>query len=1167
MYRLFHGRLRRFNFGGLCMLGLVKTALSKPYTFLVMAIFICIVGPLAAVRTPTDVFPDIGIPVVAVVWQYAGLAPDAMAGRVIYTYERSLSTTVNDIEHIESQSLPGMGIVKIFFQPGVDIRTANAQVTAVSQTVLKQMPAGITPPLILNYSASTVPILQMAFSSPTLSEARIRDLVQNSIRLPLTSVPGLAMPTPIGGKQRQITLDLDPQALAAKGLSAQDVANALAAQNQIIPVGTAKLGGDEYTILLNNSPTAIDALNDLPIKTVDGAEITLGMVAHVRDGSPPQTNIVRVDGRRAVLMPALKNGNISTLSIVDSIRGMLPRINETLPPELKTSLLGDASVFVKASVGSVAREGIIAALLTSVMILLFLGSWRSTLIIAASIPLAVMSAIALLSVSGQTLNVMTLGGLALAVGILVDDATVTIENINWHLEQGKAVKQAILDGAKQIVGPAFVSLLCICIVFVPMFMLQGIAGYLFRPMALAVIFAMGSSFVLSRTLVPTLAMYLLRPHRVEGGEGHHPENAYINHHEGDQHGDYGKPDGPLRGQALLPQAHDTRTSNNSESQAHDARASNTPASQAHDAGISNTPASRAHDTVGAKLARDSDPTVTAAPRRNSIISGLIRFQARFERGFSALRDIYHGLLLLALGSRKRFLIGFLACVLASFLLLPSLGEDFFPNTDAGAMAMHVRLPLGTRIEESAAAFDRIEAKIREVVPPDQLDTIIDNIGIPLSGIDMAYSASGTVGPQDGDIQVALKPGHAPTADYVKRLREVLPERFPGTGFAFMPADISSQILNFGAPAPLDVKISGPNDAANRAYAAELLRRLKHVAGIADLRLQQSLGYPALQVNVDRQRANQLGITERDVTDSLGASLAGTSQTAPTYWLNPANGVSYSVVGATPQYRMDTLPALESLPITGSNGQSTVLGGIATLKRVNTADVITHYNVTPTLDLYANVQGRDLGGVAKDIQKVIDDTASLRPKGAIVSLHGQIDALHEAFNGLSVGLLGAVVLIYLLIVINFQSWVDPFVIITALPAALAGIVWMLFLSGTSLSVPALTGAILCMGVATANSILVVSFCRERLAEHGDALKAAMEAGYTRFRPVCMTALAMIIGMLPLALSQEQNAPLGRAVIGGLILATTATLLFVPVVFSLAHRRSIPRAVVGETAHVI
>ena len=1071
------------------MLGLVKTALHKPYTFIVLAIFICIIGPLAAVRTPTDVFPDIGIPVVAVVWQYTGLAPADMAGRVIYTYERSLSTTVNDIEHIESQSLPGMGIVKIFFQPGVDIRTANAQVTAVSQTVLKQMPPGITPPLILNYSASTVPILQLAFSSPTLSEAKIRDLVQNNIRLPLSALPGLAMPTPMGGKQRQITLDLDPQALAAKGLSAQDVGNALAAQNQIIPVGTAKLGTYEYTVLLNNSPKAIDELNDLPIKTVNGALITIGQVAHVRDGSPPQTNIVRVDGHRAVLMPVLKNGNISTLSIVDGIRAMLPRINETLPPSLKTSLLGDASVFVKQSVGSVAQEGIIAALLTSAMILLFLGSWRSTLIIAVSIPLAVLSAIALLALSGQTLNVMTLGGLALAVGILVDDATVTIENINWHLEQGKSVRDAILDGAKQIVGPAFVSLLCICIVFVPMFMLQGIAGYLFRPMALSVIFAMGSSFILSRTLVPTLAMFLLKPHVPEQGSGHHPEDGYINHHEGDQH-------------------------------------------------------TRQH----------------SAPVR-----ALLSFQAGFERRFSAVRDAYYAVLELALANRKRFLLGFMACVLASFALLPSLGQDFFPATDAGALALHVRLPLGTRIEESAADFDRIESRIREIIPAEQLDTVIDNIGIPLSGIDMAYSSSGTIGPQDGDIQVTLKEGHSPTADYVKRLREALPESFPGSQFAFMPADISTQILNFGAPAPLDVKISGRDDEANRAYALELQRRLQHVPGIADLRIQQSVGYPSLQVKVDRLRANGLGITERDVTNSMVASLAGSSQVAPTFWLNPQNGVSYGVVAATPQYRLDSLPALEALP--GSNGQSQILGGLATISRVQSPAVVTHYNIQPTLDLYANIQGRDLGSVAADVQKVIDGAANLRPKGAIISLHGQIDALHEAFSGLSFGLLGAVVLIYLLIVVNFQSWLDPFVIITALPAALAGIVWMLFLSGTSLSVPALTGAILCMGVATANSILVVSFCRERLAEHGDALKAAMEAGYTRFRPVCMTALAMMIGMLPLALSEEQNAPLGRAVIGGLMLATVATLLFVPVVFSLVHGREKNRAAAGETSHVV
>ncbi|SDI69558.1 efflux RND transporter permease subunit [Pseudomonas panipatensis] len=1058
------------------MLGLVRTALDKPYTFAVLALLICIVGPLAALRTPTDVFPEIGIPVIAAVWQYNGLGPEDMAGRVLFTYERSLSTTVNDIEHIESQSLRGIGVVKIFFQPGVDIRTANAQVTAVSQTVLKQMPPGITPPLILNYSASTVPILQLAFSGQGLSEAKIRDLVQNNIRLPLTAIAGLALPTPMGGRQRQITLDLDPQALAAKGLSAQDVGNALAAQNQIIPVGTAKLGQREYTVLLNNSPSAIDELNALPIKTVDGAVITIGQVAHVRDGSPPQTNVVRVDGQRAVLMPALKNGQVSTLSIIDDIRHMLPRIGETLPPALKTSLLGDASVFVRQSVGSVAREGIIAALLTSAMILLFLGSWRSTLIIAASIPLAVLAAIALLAASGQTLNVMTLGGLALAVGILVDDATVTIENINWHLEQGKDVRTAILDGARQIVGPAFVSLLCICIVFVPMFMLQGIAGYLFRPMALAVIFAMGSSFLLSRTLVPTLALYLLKPHHAEGGSGRHPEDAYLNHHEGDQ-----------------------------------------------------------GDT------------------RHSWSAPLVIIQQRFEHGFSQVRDSYHRLLGLALANRRQFIAGFLGCVLASFLLLPTLGEDFFPATDAEAIALHVRLPLGTRIEESAAQFDRIEAAIREVIPAGEREVLLDNIGIPLSGIDVAYSNSGTIGPQDGDIQIALKPGHAPSADYVKRLREVLPQRFPGSQFAFLPGDISSQILNFGAPAPLDVRISGPDEQANRAYAVELQRRLRHVSGIADLRIQQSTGYPALRVSVDRRRADGLGVTERDVTNSMVASLAGSSQVAPVFWLNPKNGVSYGVVAATPQYRLDSLPALETLPVTGAGGQAQILGGLARIQRVPSAAVVSHYNIEPTLDLYANVQGRDLGGVAKDMQKVIEQLASQRPKGASVSLHGQIDALHEAFGGLLFGLAGAVLLIYLLIVVNFQSWLDPFVIITALPAGLAGIVWMLFLSGTSLSVPALTGAILCMGVATANSILVVSFCRERLAEHGDALKAALEAGFTRFRPVCMTALAMIIGMLPLALSGEQNAPLGRAVIGGLLAATLATLIFVPVVFSMVHRR--------------
>ncbi|HGM6067919.1 TPA: efflux RND transporter permease subunit [Stenotrophomonas maltophilia] len=1073
------------------MLGLVRTALNKPYTFVVMAIFICIVGPLSALRTPTDVFPDIGIPVIAVVWQYTGLSPDAMAGRVISPYERALSTTVNDIEHIESQSLAGMGVVKVFFQPGVDIRTANAQITAISQTIVKQMPAGMTPPLILNYSASTVPVLQMAFSSPTLGESQIRDLAQNTVRPPLTSIPGLAIPAPYGGRQRQITLDLDPQAMAAKGLSAQDVGNALAAQNQITPVGTAKLGSNEFTVLLNNSPSEIEALNDLPIRTVNGAVVTIGQVAHVRDGSPPQTNIVRVNGGHSVLMAALKNGDASTLTLVSRIRAMLPQIGETLPPSLKISLLGDASTFVRESISSVAREGIIAALLTSVMILVFLGSWRSTVIIAASIPLAVLSAIALLSAAGQTLNVMTLGGLALAVGILVDDATVTIENVNWHLEQGKGVREAILDGAAQIVGPAFVSLLCICIVFVPMFLLDGIAGYLFRPMALAVIFAMASSFVLSRTLVPTMALYLLRPHRVEGGAGHHPEDAFLNHHEGDH-----------------PQ-----------------------------------------------------------PRRARMAATLVRWQQRFEAGFSATRDRYHALLGLALAHRGRFLLGFMACVLVSFALLPTLGQDFFPATEASALSLHVRLPLGTRIEETAAAFDRIEARIRQELPPQEIDAIVDNLGLPMTGINMAYSATGTIGPQDGDIQVSLKPGHGDAAEYARRLREVLPSAFPGASFAFLPADTSSQILNFGSPAPLDVRIAGPDAAGNRAYAQELQRRLRHVPGLVDLRLQQPDGYPTLKVEVDRLRANGLGITERDVTNSMVASLAGSGQVAPTFWLSPKNGVSYSVVAATPQYRMDSLAALQALPVTGSGGGvPQVLGGLAEIQRGSSSAVVTHYNVQPTLDVYASVQGRDLGAVAADVQKIIDGMAEQRPRGTEVGLHGQIDALHVAFTGLGYGLLAAIVLIYLLIVINFQSWTDPFVIITALPAGLAGVVWMLFLTHTTLSVPALTGAILCMGVATANSILVVSFCRERLAEHGDAVKAALEGGFTRFRPVCMTALAMILGMLPTALSTEQNAPLGRAVIGGLLLATCATLLFVPVVFALAHSRKTRTAPAGEPLHV-
>ena len=1055
------------------MLQLVKLALSKPYTFVVLAILIVLGGGIAAVETPTDIFPDIRIPVIAAVWTYRGLPPRDMSGRVIYYYERSLSATVGDIDHIESQSLSGVGIVKIFFRPGVDIRTATAQVTAASQTVLKQMPPGITPPLILNYNASTVPILQLALSGKGLSEQKIYDLGQNMIRPALASVQGSAIPSPYGGKERQVQIDLDPAALQAHRLSATDVANALAQQNQIIPSGTAKIGQYEYNLRLNTSPSVIDDLNDLPIKTVDGATVLMHDVAHVRDGSPPQRNEVRVDGARSVLMTVLKSGSASTIAIVDSVKALMPKLEATLPPGLNVTLLSDQSVFVKAAVSGVMREGVIAAALTSLMILLFLGSWRSTVIIAASIPLAILAAIAGLSVAGQTLNIMTLGGLALAVGILVDDATVTIENINWHLEQGKPVREAILDGAKQIVGPAFVSLLCICIAFLPMFFLPGVAGFLFAPMAMAVVFAMIASFILSRTLVPTMGNYLLRDHA-----------------------------GPHTAEVMV---------------AHDAQA-------------------------GRPQSRN--------PFR--------RFQHGFEQRFEAVRGYYTGLLAFALARRRPFVIGFMVVVLISFALVPMLGRNFFPAVDAGQISIHVRAPVGTRIEETAALFDHIENRIRAVVPADQLDTIVDNIGLPVSGINRAYSNTGGVGPQDGDILVTLKEGHAPTAGYVKALREQLPRDFPGSSFAFLPADIVSQILNFGSPAPIDVQVAGPDTKGGEAYARMLVDRLSRIPGLADVRLQQASNYPEYAVDVDRAQASRLGITENDVTRSLTVNLAGGSQVAPTFWLNPKNGVSYPIVVQTPQYRASTVEQIDNLPITGSAGGNVqTLQALGTLHREPSPALVSHYAVQPVFDVYATTQGRDLGAVAADVEKELAATKGQLPKGATVAMRGQVETMNTAFTGLILGLAGAIILIYLLIVVNFQSWIDPLVIVSALPAALAGIVWMLFATHTPLSVPALTGAIMCMGVATANSVLVVSFARERLAACGNAIQAAMEAGATRFRPVLMTALSMMIGMAPMALGLgeggEQNAPLGRAVIGGLLCATLATLVFVPVVFAIAHRR--------------
>jgi multidrug efflux pump subunit AcrB len=1071
------------------MLWFVRIALKRPYTFVVLALLILIIGPLAVLRSPTDIFPDIKIPVISAVWTYTGLSPEDMSGRIVYYYERQLSSTVNDIDHIESQSLAEYGIVKIFFQPNVDIRMATAQVTSISQTVLKQMPPGITPPLILNYNASTVPILQLALSSIQESEQKLFDFGQNFIRPQLATVPGTAIPSPYGGKVRQIQIDVNPQALQSKHLSAGDVENAIAAQNQIIPVGTQKIGRFEYSVKLNNSPDAFEQINDLPIKSVNGTIIYMRDVASVRDGNPPQTNIVRVNGSRAVLMTILKSGAASTLDIVSNVKKMLPTIAETLPSSVHMDAIGDQSIFVKAAVSGVAREAVIAALLTSLMILLFLGSWRSTIIITVSIPLAILSSIAGLYAIGETLNIMTLGGLALAVGILVDDATVTIENINWHLEKGKEVRTAIMDGAHQIVTPAFVSLLCICIVFIPMFFLNGVAHYLFVPMAEAVVFAMIASFCLSRTLVPTMAAYLLRPHSVGG----HSSGELL--------------------QMMQP--------------------------------VHNSPS------------RSRNP--------------LLRLQQAFEHRFLHIRDAYYSLLVLAIENRRPFIVGFLAIVLLSFALVPWLGRDFFPAVDAGQIKMHVRAQVGTRIEETAKLFDQIEQNIRNTIPPDELGSIVDNLGLTVSGINQAYNNTGTIGPQDGDILISLNEGHHPTDEYVTQLRANLVRQFPSTTFSFLPADIISQILNFGAPAPIDVQVMGPNGEENMAYAQKLLREINRVSGIADARIQQANNYPELLVDVDRTRAKKLGITERDVTNSLVVTMAGSGQVAPAFWLNKHNGVSYPIVAQTPEYRNQSLSDLENIPIAGDNARGPlILGGLARITRSHTAAVVSHYAVQPVIDIFATPQHRDLGGVATDIDSILKANEKDRPKGATISLRGQVQTMNTAFSGLLFGLLAAVVLIYLLIVVNFQSWSDPFVIITALPAALAGIVWMLFATHTTLSVPALTGAIMCMGVATANSILVISFARERLLHTGNSVTAALEAGFTRFRPVLMTALAMIIGMAPMALGLgeggEQNAPLGRAVIGGLLAATVATLFFVPIVFSIVHRHYQHISTDGETCEL-
>jgi multidrug efflux pump subunit AcrB len=1052
---------------------IVKIALERPLTFIVLALLLMILGPLAILRTPTDIFPNIDIPVVSVVWQYTGLPADDMNNRIVTGFERSLTTTVNDIEHTETNSLNGVGLVKIFFQPNVKIDMAVAQVTAISQTVLKSMPAGETPPLVLVYNASTVPVLQFALSSKSLSETTIFDDANQIVRTFVTSVRGAATPYPYGGKQRQVQVDINPQALLAHGLAPSDVVSAIANQNLILPAGTEKIGDTEYSIRLNGSPLNVDELNNAPIKTVNGITTYIRDVAHVHDGSPPQTNIVRVNGQRAVLMSILKIGDASTLDIVDSLQGMLPAIRAAIPKELDIHSLSDQSLFVRAAISGVIREGAIAAGLTGLMILLFLGSWRSTLIIAISIPLSILASIISLSALGETINIMTLGGLALAVGILVDDATVTIENINSHLEEGKEVYDAIMEGAHQIAVPAFVSTLSICIVFVPIFFLGGVAKYLFAPLAEAVVFAMMASYVLSRTLVPTLSLYWLKKHDHDA-----------------------KPTGPLS-----------------------------------------------------------------------------RFQHGFENRFERLRNGYHGALETTEKHRGLFaILFFVSCTLSVGLLVPWLGRDFFPYVDGGQIKLHFRAPTGLRIEETARLADGIEGVIRQTIPQKELTSIVDTLGLPYSGINLSYSNTGVIGTSDGDIFVTLGEDHHPTIDYVRSLRAQLKQKYPSVVFSFLPADIVGQILNFGAPAPIDVQVSSHDPNASVKIAKEVYGDLLHVPGLVDLRIQQAQNLPQINVNVDRTRASIVDLTTNDVASNLLTALAGSTQVNPTFWVDPKTGISYSLATQAPQYRIDSLQALKNLPITSLTGAvpassstagpnpgapSQILANLASFGRSYGPAVVTHYSTRPMIDIYGSVDRTDLGSVATDVQRIVDQHSKNLPRDVNIDIRGQVKTMQASYAGLLGGLAFAIILVYLLIVVNFQSWLDPLIIIAALPAALAGLVWMLFLTHTPLSVPALMGAIMCMGVATANSILVISFARERLDHHDDPVKAALEAGYQRFRPVLMTALAMIIGMVPMALGLgeggEQNAPLGRAVIGGLLLATAATLFFVPTFFSLLHRR--------------
>jgi multidrug efflux pump subunit AcrB len=1061
---------------------IVQLALRRPYTFVVMAILIVVIGVVAIAQTPTDIFPNINVPVVSIIWSYNGLVPKEMSDRIVSITERNLTTVVDNIEHVESQSLYGIAVVKVFLQPTASLDRAVAQITASSQTQLRQLPPGTTPPLIIAYSASSVPVMQLALSGNGLSEQQLNDYGLNFIRTQLITIPGAAVPYPYGGRQRQVQVDLNPAALQAKGLSALDVVNAISVQNLILPTGTAKIGGKEYNVdIPNAAPQTIADLNRIPIKTIGDSTIYMKDVAWVRDGFPPQTNIVRVNGQRSVLLTVQKAGDASTLSVISGIKSILPRIASIVPPQLKMDLLADQSIFVLGAISGVVREALIAACLTAAMILIFLGSWRSTIIIATSIPLAILCSIIALSALGQTINIMTLGGLALAVGILVDDATVEVENINRNreLHPDQAMHEVVLESAMQIATPAFVSTLSICIVFAPMFLLSGVARYLFLPLAEAVVFAMLASYMLSRTIVPTMAKYLLR-------------------HE------------------------------------------------------------KSHETAS---------TTHARATRNPFV----RLQQSFEHKFERIRKSYRALLEGCLRRRRAFLLMFFAACLASLaILIPWLGQDFFPSVDAGSFKLHLRAPTGMRIEDTAFLCDRVEDSIRRQIPAAEVSNIIDNIGLPYSGINLSYSNSAPVGTSDADVLVTLSAKHHQTANYVSALRAGLAKEFPGVTFSFLPSDMVTQILNFGLPSPIDIQIVGNDLDGNRIWADQLLEKVRHVPGTADLRIQQPFDNPYLHLNVERTKAQELGFSAHDIAQNVLVSLSGSFQTSPTFWLDPKTGVSYTIATQTPQYRTGSLPDLLNTPVTGTNlsAPPSVMASLVSMRRGAGMSVVSHYNVAPVIDIFGSVDGRDLGAVSRDINKLIDSARTQLPRGSRVVVRGQVQTMRSSYTGLLVGLAFAILLDYLLIVVNFQSWLDPLIMISALPAALAGIAWFLFITHTNLSVPALLGAIMCMGVATANSILVVSFAREQIAEGRDPVTAALEAGFTRFRPVLMTALAMIIGMVPMALGLgdggEQNAPLGRAVIGGLLFATLSTLFFVPTFFSLLHQHSTLKPA-GENTH--